>query len=506
VPAGDRPGRGDHHHGRPEATLIPKIHPRGTNVGRLLYYLFGPGKCEEHTNPHLVAAWNTAPPLHQLQPPRDAAGRHDLRRLTDLLEQPVRAGIRPPQKTVWHASIRNHPTDPILSDQQWAHIASELMAAVGLAPHGDRQAVRWLAVRHADDHIHLVATLVRQDGRTAWGWNERRLAQAACRHLEARYGLYRVGPVDHTSHRYPEPAELNKAARFGQQEVPRTRLRREVRAAAAAATGEADFFHHLRTAGLLVKLRESTINPGQTTGYAVGLPGHHTAAGTTIWYSGGRLAPDLTLPKLRHRWSTTDPNPPPAARTARARPNPDQRAATLRQAADTARRAATDLRHLTATGNHAAACAVTQAAADLLTTTARSAEGRRGGPITNAAEAFDRAARQPNGRPPPRHHRADQLRTMARLVAVMGRLTTDNDTTAALWLVYHLAALADHLADLRQTQERLHQARDARHVAEQLRSSSQAQPARGTVQAPSPGQVGSPTAPAPATRNQGQGR
>jgi hypothetical protein len=95
---------------------------------------------------------------------------------------------------------------------------------------------------------------------------------------------------------------------------------------------------------------------------------------------------------------------------------------------------------------------------------------------------------------------------MARLVAVMGRLTTDNDTTAALWLVYHLAALADHLADLRQTQQRLHQARDARHVAEQLRTSSLAQPARGTVQAPSPGQVGSPTAPAPATRNQGQGR
>jgi hypothetical protein len=476
VPAGDRPGGGRHHHRRPEAPLIPKIHPRGTNVGRLLYYLFGPGKCEEHTNPHLVAAWNTAPPLHQLQPPRDAAGRHDLRRLTDLLEQPVRAGIRPPQKTVWHASIRNHPTDPILSDQQWAHIAGELIAAVGLAPHGDRQAVRWLAVRHADDHIHLVATLVRQDGRTAWAWNERRLAQAACRHLEARYRLYRVGPVDHTAHRYPEPAELNKATRLGQQEVPRDRLRREVRAAAAAATGDADFFHHLRGAGLLVKLRESTINPGQTTGYAVGLPGHHTAAGTTIWYSGGRLAPDLTLPKLRHRWSTPDPTPPPAARTARARPNPDQRAATLRQAADTARRAAADLRHLTATGNHAAACAVAQAAADLLTTTARSAEGRHGGPITNAAEAFDRAARQPNGRPPPRHHRANQLRTMARLVAVMGRLTTDNDTTAALQLVLQLSALAENLADLRHSQQRQHQVRNARLAAAQLRVVSQSRP------------------------------
>jgi hypothetical protein len=499
VPAGDRPSRSRHHRGRPEATLIPKIHPRGTNVGRLLYYLFGPGKCEEHLNPHLVAAWNTAPPLDQLQPPRDIAGRYDLRRLTDLLQQPVRAAIRPPQKTVWHCSIRNHPTDRILSDQQWAHIAGELVAAVGLAPHGDHRAVRWLAVRHADDHIHLVATLVRQDGRTAWGWNERRLAQAACRDLEERYGLYRVGPVDHTSHRRPEPAELNKAARLGQREIPRDRLRREVRAAAAAASDEADFFHRLRGAGLLVRLRTSTINTGEVTGFAVGLPGHHTAAGSPVWYGGGRLAPDLTLPRLRHRWRSGQTSRP----ATDARPGRAERAEALRRAAHTASRAADDLRRLTVTHPQAAS-AVAQAAADVLTATARAAEGRRGGPLTDAAEAFDRAAREPYRRPPPRHHRADQLRAMSRLIAAMGRLAGDDDTAAALQLVLQLAALAENLANLRESQQRLHQVRDARHVAEQLRSSSRAQPARGTVQAPSPGQVGSPTA--PATRNQGQGR
>jgi hypothetical protein len=42
------------------------------------------------------------------------------------------------------------------------------MARVGLAPHGDDQAVRWVAVRHSDDHVHLVAALVRQDRRTCW--------------------------------------------------------------------------------------------------------------------------------------------------------------------------------------------------------------------------------------------------------------------------------------------------------------------------------------------------
>jgi hypothetical protein len=474
VPAGHRRPRDHHRRDRPEATLIPKIHRRGTNVSRLLYYLFGPGKCEEHVNPHLVAAWTTAPPLDQLQPPRDAAGRYDLRRLTDLLEQPVRAAIRPPAKTVWHCSIRNHPTDRVLSDQQWAHISGELMAAVGLAAHGDRQAVRWLAVRHADDHIHLVATLVRQDGRTAWGWNERRLAQAACRDLEERYGLYRVGPVDHTSHRRPEPAELNKATRLGQREIPRNRLRREVRAAAAAAGDEADFFHRVRGAGLLVKLRASTINAGEITGYAVGLPGHHTASGTTVWYGGGRLAPDLTLPKLRHRWPSIDEAAPPAAPS---RPTASERVDAYRQATRTAHLAAERLTGLTGT-NPGAAAAIAQAAADLLTSAARATEGRRGGPLTDAAEAFDRAAREPHGRPPLRSQSTDQLRAMGRLISVMGRLTGDEDAAAALLLVFNLAALAENLADLRHSQQRLHQVRDARHAAAVLRGLASGTPVR----------------------------
>jgi hypothetical protein len=44
-------------------------------------------------------------------------------------------------------------------------------------------------------------------------------------------------------------------------------------------------------------------NPGEVTGYAVGLA-HHTAKdGRIIWYGGGKLAADLTLPKLRRRWA-----------------------------------------------------------------------------------------------------------------------------------------------------------------------------------------------------------
>jgi len=48
-------------------------------------------------------------------------------------------------------------------------------------------------------------------------------------------------------------------------------------------------------------------NAGEVTGYAVGLPGHTTLRGGVVWYSGGKLAADLTLPKLQARW--TGPGP-----------------------------------------------------------------------------------------------------------------------------------------------------------------------------------------------------
>ena len=38
------------------------------------------------------------------------------------------------------------------------------------------------------------------------------------------------------------------------------------------------------------------------TGYAVGMPGHTGKDDQVIWNGGGKLAADLTLPKLRARW------------------------------------------------------------------------------------------------------------------------------------------------------------------------------------------------------------
>jgi hypothetical protein len=460
--------------------MIPAVHPRGTNVDGLLRYLFGPGKHEEHADPHLIAAWMDAPALADLEPPTAGNGRRDVRWLTELLEQPVAAARNPPAKTVWHCSIRNHPTDRVLTDAQWAHIAGEVMATVGLAPHGDNRAVRWVAVRHAEDHIHLVATLVRQDRRTAWAWKDKLHTQQACRDLEERYGLHRVAPPGSGSRRWTKANEINKDARLRRNSTasreartmtPFEALRRRVRVAAALATDEDDFFGRLQNAGVLVRLRYSTREPGKVTGYAVGLHEHTTAAGATVWYGGGRLGPDLTLPRLRTRWSISQPEPSRAGAAARLAaqfdsvlPDVYQRAANATAQAAAAMYAATDP-HLVS--------AIASAAADILTTMARTWEGVRGGPLTDAAEALDRAAHEPRQRPaapPPRVSHAAPLRSMARLIGLMGALSRDRDTMAALHLLYTLAALAESLADLRDVQHRRHQAQAARASARRLRT------------------------------------
>jgi len=52
---------------------------------------------------------------------------------------------------------------------------------------------------------------------------------------------------------------------------------------------------------VLVKERRSE-RDGGLTGYAVALPGRTDAAGGPVFYSGGKLAADLTLLKLAARW------------------------------------------------------------------------------------------------------------------------------------------------------------------------------------------------------------
>ncbi|MGA2828538.1 MAG: hypothetical protein ABSF03_20740 [Streptosporangiaceae bacterium] len=282
--------------------MIGRVLPRGGHVAGLLYYLYGPGKACEHTHPHLVSGWRHPA---ELEPPLRPDGTRDFRMLTGLLLQPVAAaGDRAPARPVWHCAVRAAPGDPDLGDGAWMAIAAEIMDRTGLSRRGEEDdGVRWIAVHHGGNHIHIVATLARQDGHRARPGNDYYRIGEALRDIEAEYGLQVVARADRTAAKNPTRAEYEKAARAGRPEPARVTLRRQVGAAAARTRSEPEFFAELARRQVKVRLRHSSQHPAEVTGYAVALPGHTTAAGDPVWYGGGKLAPDLTLPKLRRRWA-----------------------------------------------------------------------------------------------------------------------------------------------------------------------------------------------------------
>ena len=190
-----------------------------------------------------------------------------------------------------------------------AGIARDVIHRTWLCPRGqDDDAVRWIAIRHGPDHIHLVAMLARQDRTRPRIVNERYRVRDACLAAEQRHGMRSTAPADRTAARSPSRAETGKAARHGRGEPSRTTLRRHVAIAAASAASVDRFFAGLDQAGILVRLRYSTRNPGQATGYAVALPGDTTRHGEPVCTGGGKLAADLSWPKLAQRW-TRPPRP-----------------------------------------------------------------------------------------------------------------------------------------------------------------------------------------------------
>jgi len=390
--------------------LIGKITtPRGVRVEPLIWYLYGPGRRDEHTDPHIVAGWRHPA---ELEPPLRLGGGRDFRRLNGLLNQPHAAmGERGYARPVWHCSLRAAPGDKMLSDDEWAAIAEDVMDRTGLSPRGQEDdAVRWVAVRHGDDHIHIVAMLARQDRARPSLHNDRYRVRDACLAAEHRHGLAPTAPADRTAHRHPTRAENEKAARRHLTGPPRVTLRRQVATAAACSASEGEFFARLDQAGVLVRRRHSVTSPGQVTGYAVALPGDTGRDGEPVWYSGGKLAADLTWPKLHGRWSGALPAPP--------RPGPDRLTAAERNAIwDQAARAAADatarIRLLTGTDPAGAADAAWAAAGVL-----RTAGAALGSPIlAEAADAYDRAARPPHARMPAPTRAGGQLRHAARLIA-----------------------------------------------------------------------------------------
>ncbi|MBX9424434.1 relaxase/mobilization nuclease domain-containing protein [Streptomyces lateritius] len=291
--------------------MIAAIKPAGSNTRGLLAYLYGPGRHDEHTDPHIVAGFAM---LGMPDPGRDPDAT--LTELARPLDEPVHLRNSEFGKKVtdhvWHCPVRTAPEDRHLSDTEWADIAQRIVEAAGIAPPGDDFGCRWIAVRHADDHIHILATTVREDGRRPKLHDSGIRVGDACRQIETDYGLRQLKKGDRTAGRQPTQAEMHKAERLGWEQTSRDWLQDRIRAAIPHVGNAEELLAYLEAMGIAVKPRRGP--SGDLLGYAVGRPGDLNKDGEQIFHPGGKIAPDLTLPKLRARLETTEPEEHPTAR------------------------------------------------------------------------------------------------------------------------------------------------------------------------------------------------
>jgi hypothetical protein len=413
--------------------VIPSIHDRGSETIGLISYLYGPGTKEEHIDPHLVAAFDPLTP----DPGRDPKATYE--QLQHLLDQPVTAlpaGKRP-EKHVWHLSVRAAPEDPILSDEDWAAIARRMVATTGIAPDGDEAACRWAAVRHADDHIHIIATLVRDDGRRPRLHNEARRAQAECRRIEADYDLRRVPAGDGTAAKRPTSTERHKAEREGRDRTAREELRETVRRAVAGAASEEEFLGRLKNAGLLV--RTKVLPSGDLQGYKVALPDDRNSDKEPVYYAGSTLAPDLSLPRIRKRF--TDGTPSPGPDTTASDQAPSGPATARRRTATAAWQSMLVIDH----GGDAEVAAHIAAAGEVLDALAKTSAAHTRVELREAAFMFERATRS-HVQAERGHDRAlrQAARDLVRSGPVLGRGEDGAATAMVIDMVFFLVTATAH--------------------------------------------------------------
>ncbi|MFZ3572270.1 mobilization protein [Streptomyces sp. BH097] len=434
--------------------MVPDISTGGRTYG-LLAYLYGPGRRDEHIDPHLVTAW-----MPELAPDPGRDGAATLKQLADTLDLPVLAvpEDRRPARHVWHCPVRTAPGDRYLTDSEWSEVARRIVHATGIAEYGDDKACRWVAVRHADDHIHIVATLKREDGRSPRRHQDGIRAQAECRKIEKDWGLQILNKGDGTAAQRPTSAERAKAERTGRPEPARETLREHVRQALAGAADEAEFFHRLTEADLRLEVRRAP--SGDALGYKVALPGDRNRTGQPIWFPGSRLAPDLSLPQIRRRLqdgvsedklsSVKDLADRPA-HARRAAMSAVEQAVTKIAGQDDASGAA----HLVGVGT------VLDAVAQTASTSSREE-------LAKAARAFERATRS-HVRAEHADHRA--LRVAARGITQAGNALgkgEDGGTTAMLLSTLVLATIA--ATRWHSARGHAQQAAAARQTAEHLRT------------------------------------
>lgn len=306
--------------------MIPNI-VTGGDTGGLMRYLVGPGRANEHENPHVIAGsrdivrkWGDWETISVSQASEIATRLDAYMHETGTFPTGKARRFNPTTGAVewngeieanhvWHCSLSLSPEEAALGDEVWERIASDFMSEMGFSGTDGKAPCRWVAIHHGSaknggDHIHIAATIVREDG-TKWSpWYDQRRAQKACNVLEHRYGLLVVESREHArGSRCDSAAAQNAAKRAGTSRTDRAVLEERLRAAATAAASEADFVRRARRLGVRLHPRFASGRIDIVVGYSAAL---RTENGQqTRWWGGGRIARDLTLTQLRTRWQDT---------------------------------------------------------------------------------------------------------------------------------------------------------------------------------------------------------
>lgn len=302
--------------------MIPNI-TRGGKLPGFVNYLVGPGRFNEHSFPHIVAgddvvlaavsagvelSVNDALDVaNVLERPRKLYGvevTSPVREFSEELGRKVTVGRRPSH--MWQCSLSlNGEVEGPLSDAAWNQIADEFMQRMGFVDPDRGETSRWVAIRHGvnrngNDHIHIVAQMVTENGSKANVHNDRSRSQKVCRELEREFGLALVEGA-HAGQTLPHEkrGERERATREKTPWMERKELRRRLRGALAASSSEADFVRHVFGNGVAIRPRFA---PGTTTkvvGYSVALAPPPGMTRAPIWYAPSKLDPNLSLPKVR---------------------------------------------------------------------------------------------------------------------------------------------------------------------------------------------------------------
>lgn len=285
----------------------PENGKRGSNTGGLLRYLFGKGRANEHTNPHLVAAWDPewldGGAFAQL-----VGQRGWLPRLARDIDAAMTGHeVHLANGHVYHVVLSVPRADGQLGDEVWRALIEEAIEHMGFGPDANgASGCRWVAVHHGlsvegNDHVHLVVNLVRGDGTVANTYRDWPRWRSWCLAVEERLNLTGTAPAG-AGRKATSRAELERAANSGTR-TDRQRLTQLVAEAAAAADTEMEFLSRLKRANVRCKPH---LTGGAVTGFAVAFKSSADIP-DPLWFAGSTLRRDLSLPRLRARWENLGP-------------------------------------------------------------------------------------------------------------------------------------------------------------------------------------------------------